>query len=345
MFSAFQKTIARFSQMRVVLLGDLVADHYIYGKTERISREAPVLVVSHEGSEVKLGGGANVAANIRALGGHVVAVGALGKDDMGRRLRQLMLEAGIEVQAPGFASLKTETKTRILAGAEGTTLQQMLRIDESASGEWPKTIRRRLASTLEAALQGCHVAVVSDYGTGALCPETCEVLAAFAAHGGKLCVDSRYALLSLRGATVCKPNEPELQALTQMPTQTTPELREAAHKALELLSCEWLLTTRGKAGMAVFHESGKELFLPVHGPKAAVDATGAGDTVMASFALAFAASNSAFLAARLANVAGALVVQKQGTATVSKKELLEEMAKTLRGKTAREKVADTRRGR
>jgi len=335
----WQETLSRFSKVRVVLLGDLVADHYVYGTSERISREAPVLVLRHEGSEVKLGGGANVAANLRTLGGRVVAVGVLGKDEMGRKLHQLMAGAGIEVESASSTAWKTQTKTRILAGAEGTTLQQMLRID-SAEEALPKALRRRLALKLEAALKGCHVAVVSDYGAGALCPETCEVLAAFAAHGGKLCIDSRYALLSLRGATVCKPNEPELQALTQMPTQTPAQLRRAAHRALELLSCEWLLTTRGKAGMAVFHNSGKELFLPVHGPKAAVDVTGAGDTVLAGFALAFAASNSAFLAARLANVAGALAVQKQGTATIHKKELLEEITRTLRGK-----AADIRRGR
>jgi len=335
-----EKTIERFSKIHVTLLGDLVADCYIYGRTERISREAPVLVVRHESAEIKLGGGGNVAANIRALGGRVSAVGVLGKDDMGRRLSQLAAQAGIGLQTVNSTLLKTETKTRVLAGAEGTTLQQMLRIDKSSMSAWPKTLRRRLALKLEAALKGCHIAVVSDYGAGAMCPETCEVLASFAAHGGKLCIDSRYALLSLRGATVCKPNEPELQMLTQMPTQTTPQLRAAAHKALELLSCEWLLTTRGKAGMAVFHASGEELFLPVHGLEVAVDATGAGDTVMASFALAFAASNCAFLAARLANVAGALVVQKQGTATVSRRELSEETARTLRGKTA-----DTRRRR
>ena len=340
--AALQKAVARFSKTRVTLLGDWVADHYIYGKSERISREAPVLIVRHEGEEVKLGGGANVAANIKALGGSVAAVGLLGKDEMGKQLKQLMVKAGIEVKEVGFSALKTETKTRILAGAEGTTFQQMLRIDKSTHGALPKAARRHLALKLEAALKGSHIAVVSDYGAGAFCPETCEVLAAHAAHGGKLCIDSRYALLSLRGATVCKPNEPELQALTQLPTQTPEQLREAAHKAMELLSCEWLLTTRGKAGMAVFHTSGEELFLPVHGPEAAVDATGAGDTVLAAFALAFAASNSAFLAARLANMAGALVVQKQGTATVSKKELLDEVART--GK-PRGKASDTRPGR
>jgi len=258
---------------------------------------------------------------------------------MGRQVGRLAAHAGIELQAVYSTSLKTETKTRILAGAEGTTPQQMLRIDEGHLGPWPQALRRRVASKLEAALKGCHVAVVSDYGAGALCAETAEVLSRFAARGGKLCVDSRYALLSLRGATLCKPNEPELQALTQMPTQTPQQLRKAARKALELLSCEWLLTTRGKAGMAVFHKQGKELFLPVHGLEAAVDATGAGDTVLASFALAFAASNCAFVAARLANIAGALVVQKQGTAAIGKRELLEEVRRTLRGK-----AADTRKG-
>src|SRR5688572_22540521 len=116
-----------FPRRRVLVVGDLVADHYIYGQTERVSREAPVLIVRYESAEVKLGGGANVAANLRALGGGVSAVGALGADEMGRELRRLFSEAGIGLRAAGGSGVETETKTRILAGGVSTTRQQMLR--------------------------------------------------------------------------------------------------------------------------------------------------------------------------------------------------------------------------
>ena len=306
---------------RVLVVGDFVADHYIYGQTDRVSREAPVLVVRYEQSEVKLGGGANVAANAASLGGRVTAVGVLGPDEPGRALREAFRAAGIRVRAPRAPGLSTETKTRILAGGINTTRQQMLRLDRTASGPLPPRARAELASAIREAAEGADAVVVSDYGAGVTCEETLRVLAELAVQGMPVCVDSRYALDRFRGFTVCKPNEPELSALTGVAIQDEASLLRAMRAAARALRCRALVATRGRNGMAVWDGRSLEL-LPVYGAAEAVDVTGAGDTVIAALALGLAAGGSVLEAAQLANVAGGLVVMKPGTATVSHAELL-----------------------
>lgn len=318
--------LGAFSNVRVVVLGDLVADHYLYGQTERISREAPVLIVRHERDEVKLGGGANAAANARSLGGRVTAVGMLGADDTGRTMRRLFKQQGIGVASVTVRGLPTETKMRILAGGVSTSRQQMLRVDRGALGPLPEGARRALAVALEAAARSADVVVVSDYGAGVVCEETRAAVRRIAKKGIPVCVDSRFSLGEFKGVTVCKPNEPELASITQLPIRTDAEVDRAADLALERLDCKVLLVTRGRRGMSVYQRGKKPVRLPVHGPEEAVDVTGAGDTVIASFALALGAGASFVEAARIANVAGGLVVQKPGTATVTRAELARELS-------------------
>jgi rfaE bifunctional protein kinase chain/domain len=313
----------RFPKVRLLVVGDLVADHYIYGRTERISREAPVLIVRHESDEVKLGGAGNAAANAADMGARVTALGVLGADEMGATLRAKFADAGIAVKA--VRSDATETKTRVLAGGVSTTRQQMLRLDRGVTGALPDKVRKGLREAVKAALARCDVAVVSDYGAGVICEETRAELKAWAKRGGLLCADSRFGLDLLRGATMAKPNEPELAALTEMPVGTGSELIRAGRRAIDMLGCQTLLVTRGRRGMAVFSRKGAPVFLPVHGPEEAVDVTGAGDTVLAAYALAAGAGADPIEAAQLANVAGALKVQKSGTATVSAAELRTEL--------------------
>ncbi len=321
------KRVKAFSKVRVLVVGDLVADHYLYGQTERVSREAPVLIVRHEREEVKPGGAANVAANARALGSKVTALGCLGTDAMGDLLHQLLRAQGVGVDAVADPQTPTETKTRILAGGVSTTRQQMLRIDRGSAGTLPEKTRSKLAARLTRALATCDVAIVSDYGAGVVCDETRAVLRRWAGQGGLVCADSRYGLESLVGMTVCKPNEPELKALTQLPVATDAQLSMAAAAAMERLDCRILLVTRGRRGMAVFERNAGPTLLPVYGVAEAVDVTGAGDTVNAAFAVALGARAPASQAAALANIAGGLVVQKPGTATVSAAELLAELKK------------------
>lgn len=317
--------LKRFPQVRVLVVGDLLADHYIYGQTERISREAPVLIVRHEREELKLGGGANAAANARALGATVGAIGVLGRDDLGRRLAALFKAHEIELHP--VTSAVTETRTRVLAGGLSTSRQQMLRIDRGAQGPLPSRVRSKLAATVAEEGKKADVVMVSDYGAGVLCEETRAALRGLAEQGIPVCVDSRFGLAEFKGLTVCKPNEPELAAFTGLPISTPEQLLSAGHAAQRRLDCEVLLVTQGRKGMTLFERGKKPLHLPVYGSQEAVDVTGAGDTVSATFALALGAGASPFEAARLANIAGALVVQKQGTATVSRPELSRELAR------------------
>ncbi len=314
-----------FPQRRVLVVGDLVADHYIYGQTERVSREAPVLIVRYESAEVKAGAGANAAANVRSLGGQVTAIGLLGRDEMGRALRAQLKGAGIRVQAVSAPGVATETKTRILAGGVSTTRQQMLRLDRTRTDPLPLKVRQALTALITEEARKVDAVVVSDYGAGAVPEEARGALRKLARAGLPVCVDSRYALRSFRGVTVCKPNEPELAALVGRPLRSEGELLEAGRALLGELDCQSLLVTRGRLGMWVIERRGTVERIAVHGSHEAVDVTGAGDTVMAAFTLGMATGASTVEAARIANVAGALAVMKPGTATVSRDELLGEL--------------------
>lgn len=312
--------LKRFSHVKVLVIGDLLADHYVYGQTERISREAPVLIVRHEREELKLGGGANAAANAAALGAKVTALGVLGRDDLGAQMAALFKKKGIALKSVSVA--QTEARTRILAGGVSTRRQQMLRIDKGVVvGSLPPRVRRALATELLRLGAKADVIMVSDYGAGVLNDETRAALRTLANKGIPVTVDSRFSLLQYAGLTVCKPNEPELTQLTGKPITNKAEFLAAARDAHEKLECPILLVTRGRHGMTLFERGQKPLHLPVHGSDEAVDVTGAGDTVSAAFSLALGAGGSAFEAARLANIAGSLVVQKEGTATVTRAEI------------------------
>ena len=322
--SDLSRLLSAFRSRKLVVLGDLVADHYVYGQTDRVSREAPVLVVRHESSDVTLGGAANAAANARALGASVTVVGVLGRDEMGESLRGRFAERGIRLMA--VDAPVTETKTRILAGGLNTTRQQMLRLDRGNALPLAAKVAEGVARALEEAAQGTDAVLVSDYGGGVIGEATRAALRRLAASGLLVSVDSRYALGTLAGFRAAKPNEPELAALTGLPVEDDAALERAAAAGLEALDAEVLLITRGRRGMAVLERGGAVQLLPAHGTRAAVDVTGAGDTVMAAFTLGLAAGASAPAAAELANVAGALVVLKPGTAPVTADELTAELA-------------------
>jgi D-glycero-beta-D-manno-heptose-7-phosphate kinase len=321
--------VDRFSAARIAVVGDLVADEYVYGETDRISREAPVLIVRYESSDLKPGCGANAVANLCALGAHVVPVGLIGDDAMGARLRDLLREAGADVSKVLTASgSPTATKTRVLAGGKNTRRQQMLRIDRDGSGAPPAALLPRLLRALGEAARDADVVMVSDYGAGLLSPPVIEAVLALARSGKIVCADSRYGLAQYRGVTMAKPNEVELEQLAGRPLGgELAGVEEAGRELLRALSAKSLLVTRGRAGMLLLRPGTPAARLPVHGSATAMDVTGAGDTVMAASTLALACGADPIDAARLANVAGALVVQKPGTATVSAAELRDELVR------------------
>jgi rfaE bifunctional protein kinase chain/domain len=314
-----------FAGRLVLVIGDLVADHYIYGETDRISREAPVLIVRYESSEVQLGGAGNAAANLRDLGARVTALGWIGRDEMGRRMRELARKTGIKMVSPRSGKVPTETKTRILAGGLNTRRQQMLRLDHGTRGVLPAEMQAELAGMARELMKETEAVLVSDYGAGVLGePVIAEVLSA-AKAGVPVVVDSRYNLRAFAGATVIKPNEPEFEAFAGIRAEDEDGLRRALKTAIKRLpGTRALVVTRGRNGMIVC-EGGRIERIDAHGTKPAVDVTGAGDTVGSTLTLALAAGANYVEAARLANIAGALKVQKPGTVTVSAQELAREL--------------------
>lgn len=320
--------VRRFAERpRVAVIGDVVVDEYIYGQTDRISREAPVLIVRHEETDRKLGGAANAAANLAALGARVSLIGAIGDDETGKALRGLCTGAGIEPRLHRVKGQFTESKIRILAGGINTTRQQMLRLDRGRNGPLPPEAVAALVEEVHRAAREAEALVVSDYGSGALCPEVIAAVLEVSRAGARVCVDSRYNLGAFHGVLLAKPNEPELAAATGLPVGPTEDTVKAGKALQRALGCHAVLATRGRSGMALLEKGRSPDLIPVHGAAEAVDVTGAGDTVIATLALALASGASLGEAARVANVAGGLVVQKPGTATVSPEELLAELAR------------------
>jgi rfaE bifunctional protein kinase chain/domain len=323
-----QDSLARVPGKRVVVVGDLIADEYLYGKPARISREAPVLILRFTDREVRLGGAANAAHNVHALGATVLPVGLLGQDGAGDEVQALFGQAGMSTEGisrePGRP---TPVKTRIMAGGYQSTRQQVVRLDREPDGAISGAAEARLIERLRSIGATADGFLVSDYGYGTVTPRVYEtVLELGLGRQVPVSVDSRYELPRFKGATAATPNEPEMEALTGQELTDEPAVEKAGRAVLERLDARLLLLTRGSRGMALFEREGPVTFMPIHGSDEIADVTGAGDTVISTFTVALAARATPGEAAWLANVAGGVVVMKRGTATVSVSELLAALA-------------------
>ena len=319
-----ESIVDAFRGRRVLVLADLVADEFVYGRVERISREAPVLILRHDATDVRLGGGANAVHNIRTLGGTPLPFGVVGKDEPGRRLRALLREKGIAARGVfAEAGYPTPVKSRVLAGRAHSTKQQIVRIDRYAPLAPRSAARRAVERALRSFPGEVDGVLVSDYGCGLLDAALVRAAVAFARRRRvPVTVDSRFGLLRFRGMTAVTPNEPEVEeALGVTIGHDRRRLEAAGRTLLERLGCQAVLVTRGSDGMALFEPRRAPLHIPIHGTDEVADVTGAGDTVIATFTLALAAGATPAEAARLANCAGGIVVMKHATATVSVGEL------------------------
>jgi rfaE bifunctional protein kinase chain/domain len=311
------------------VLADLVADEFLYGSVQRVSREAPVLILEYDGADVRLGGGANAVHNIRTLGGTPVPMGVVGRDEHGRRLLALLRERGI--RAPGVvaeAGYVTPVKTRILGGGTHSTKQQMVRIDKRTRLADKSAARRAVLAAVRGYDGPLHGVLVSDYGFGLLTPTLVEAAIALGRRRRvPVTVDSRYALLSFRGMTAVTPNEPEVEAALGVTIgHDRRKLESAGRNLLRRLKVGAVLITRGSDGMALFEPGRPTVHVPIYGTDQVADVTGAGDTVIATFTLALAAGATPLEASLLANYAGGVVVMKRGTATASAAEILRAIA-------------------
>ena len=310
----------------VVLAGDLIVDRFLTGTPRRISREAPVLILSYEGERITPGGGANAAANVAALGGRPLLLGAVGDDANGRDLLADLASRGIDISGvlvrPGY---RTPTKVRILGGARHSIKQQIVRYDIEDTLVLDDSDRARFAARIARwGIAGSGpVTILSDYGYGAVEPSLLPHLRAALGDGATILCDSRYRLDRFQGLDGATPNEEEAEALFGGPIDDANRLETAGRALRARLGARFLLITRGSLGMSLFGGDREDAVahLAIHGSDQIVDVTGAGDTVIGTFALALAAGASPLEAATLANYAGGVVVMKTGTATLTAAEL------------------------
>jgi rfaE bifunctional protein kinase chain/domain len=310
---------------RVAVVGDAIADEFVYGRVARVSREAPVLILEYDSTEVVPGGAGNAANNVAAMGGSALLAAVVGRDEPGRRLLKSLhrrVNPRTVIRSPRRG---TTIKTRILAGGIHSAKQQVVRIDRLGGGSVDKKSRDAFFRGAVSAALRSDAVLISDYGGGLVSPAVVSRLRAElkrADHPVPILVDSRYRLLSYTGLTACTPNESEVeQALGIRISDDARVLERAGRQVLEQTKMQAVLVTRGSRGMALFVSDAPTVHIPIFGSDEIADVTGAGDTVVATMTLALAAGATFELAARLANYAGGIVVMKRGTATVSGAEL------------------------
>ena len=319
--------IDAFSGRRLLVIGDLIADEFIYGEVARISREAPVLILKYDTTQVVAGGAGNAANNVAALGGRSALAGIVGTDGEGRRLLGTFHRSVDKAMIVRSKEYVTPVKTRVLAGGVHSAKQQVVRIDRETGWPLSEEVSRAFAKKLGSALADCDGVILSDYGSGLVSPVLAgEVHRAVAARARRrpvpVLVDSRHRLLDFRGLTTCTPNESEVERVLGIHINDDPAVLERAGRTLlKRTGMQAVLITRGSRGMALFQAKQPTVHIPIFGSDEVADVTGAGDTVIATVGLALAAGASFYEAARLANYAGGLVVMKRGTAIVSAREL------------------------
>jgi D-glycero-beta-D-manno-heptose-7-phosphate kinase len=316
-----------FSSRRVLVLGDLLADEFIYGEVARVSREAPVLILKYDATQIVAGGAGNAANNVAALGGRARLAGLVGADAEGRRLLASFHRGVDTAHVVRAREYRTPVKTRILAGGVHAARQQVVRIDRETGWPLDEAVSAALAKKIGPALEDCDAVLLSDYGSGLVTPALADAIRRAVARRTRrrpvpVLIDSRYRLLDYRGLTTCTPNESEVEAALGFAIDDDPDaLERAGRLLLRRTGMQAVLVTRGSRGMALFQPKQATIHVPIFGSDEVADVTGAGDTVIATFGLALAAGASFYEAARLANYAGGLVVMKRGTATVSAQEL------------------------
>jgi D-beta-D-heptose 7-phosphate kinase/D-beta-D-heptose 1-phosphate adenosyltransferase len=315
----FEKILDKFSKIKILVVGDIMLDRFIWGKVSRISPEAPVPVVVVEKETFLLGGAANVVNNIHSLGGKVSLCGVVGEDEMGKKIFQLLTEIGIQTDGIFVdTGRQTTVKTRIISHH-----QQLVRIDRETIDQMKVPTWRNLSEFLKLNINGFDGIILSDYGKGLLTRELIRATIRRAREAKRfIMVDPKQKnIFFYKGATVVTPNTAEASVALGVPITDLSSLRKAGRMLLKKLRCDVLVITRGEEGMAIFEPHQEPVFVPTVG-KEVFDVTGAGDTVIGTMALAMGAGARVIDAAKLANCAAGIVVGKVGTATVNREELL-----------------------
>jgi len=314
-----RKILDGFSKVKVLVIGDIMMDRFIWGKVSRISPEAPVPVVVVEKETFLLGGAANVVNNVHSLGGKVALCGVVGDDEMGQRIIKELTEMGIGINGVFVEQgRQTTVKTRVVAHQ-----QQLVRIDRETTDLTKVFTLRNLSEFLKVNIDGFDGIILSDYGKGLLTRELIRITIRRAREAKKfILVDPKQKnFFFYKGATVVTPNTVEASVALGIPIIDLSSLKKVGRMLLKRLRCDVLVITRGEEGMAIFEPNQEPVLVPTVG-KEVFDVTGAGDTVIGTMALALGTGAGVIDAARLANYAAGIVVGKVGTATVNPKELM-----------------------
>lgn len=319
----FEALLAKFPATRVLVVGDLFADEYVRGEVARISREAPVLILSHAESKVFPGGAANAAANIASLSGQVDMAGVVGEDAMAPQLRTDLERRGVGTALTlADPSRPTTTKTRISASSQQSVTQQIVRVDREDRGPISKDIEDRLLAAIEQRMPGYDAVMLSDYGNGVCTPRVIEAVLAMATAAGKIVtVDSQGDLRRFPGAWILTPNQPEAESVVGYRIVDDETLRRAGTQLVTEARSKSVLITRGGSGMALFEADGTLTEIPAFNRSEVFDVTGAGDTVVGTLTIALAAGASFKEAIVMANVAASIVVRRFGTSVTTTDEL------------------------
>lgn len=310
--------IDRFSQAKVLVVGDLTLDEFLTGQVERISREAPVLIIRHKTTRQSPGGGANAVYNLAKLGANVKVAGFIGKDSQGEVLQSIFAAAGIDTSGILIdPNRPTVTKTRIAGHSRQSVTQQIVRVDRK-SDDLPDTDKQlQLAELIRQQLETVDAVVCSDYGDGVFTP---PVIEAVLAHSRTI-VDAQKGLRRYSGATLFTPNLPEAEQAVGYTINSPQTLHNAGFDLLALTHAQQVLITRGEEGMSLFDRTGVEANIPAFNRTDVFDVTGAGDTVVTALTLSLCGGASFWEAAVLGNLAASLVVRQFGTATTTQDEM------------------------
>lgn len=325
---ALRDIVPQFTKARVLVIGDIIIDHFLWGTASRISPEAPVPVVNVEREDLLLGGSANVLRNIVSLGGSGALCGVIGDDAMGRKIVELVEALGASTEGLVVGQRSTTVKTRVVAQG-----QQVVRFDREQTGVPAKPTLDSLLAYLEAHIHTFDAVMVSDYAKGMISEQLMtrlhQLLLSVRNRENRsipLVVDPKPSNIHcFVGATVITPNHHEAKQISGIRIDDERSLLAAARQIRDDIGCEAVLITRGEAGMALLQDDNDLVTIPTMA-KEVYDVTGAGDTVAATLALGLAAGCSMNDAAVLANYAAGIVVGKVGTASVSAAELLDTLA-------------------
>ncbi|MFQ5964747.1 MAG: bifunctional heptose 7-phosphate kinase/heptose 1-phosphate adenyltransferase [Candidatus Scalinduaceae bacterium] len=321
--SLYKSLIEKFNKAKVAVIGDIVADVYVYGRQFKLSREAPVIVAKYENEEILPGGAGNIINNIVSLGATVYPIGLIGKDNNGKSLLDYFSNHDVDTKGLLTCNDRTTiTKTRFLVGDSHTTKRQVVRFDKEPNVTMDGNVEQKIIDYIDTIEDKIDLLITSDYGYDIITASIIKRIKILAKD--KLVVaDSRHRVKEFKGVTIITPNESEAEEATNKTINNKNHLLEVGRQLLNEVNTKAVLITQGNQGMTLFEDDGRIEQIPVYGKREVIDVTGAGDTVASLLSLSMASGASFIQAAKLSNFGASVTVMKNGPATINKLELIQ----------------------